>query len=139
MGIAAYQNNFVVSFHDPPGVRIISKDDAVIHKLDNTTAGREVFKEPRWIATTSDDSIYVTDWGTDEITRLDSSLIILQMFSGSMLSAPHGIISLNRDQLLVCNKFNNNILTLRPSTSNITILLDKQHELENQLSLCFCK
>jgi len=138
MGIAAYKNNLVVSY-DPPGVRIISKDGTLIHKLDNTTAGREVFKNPRWIATTSDDSIYVTDWGTHEITRLDSSLTILQTFSGSMLKAPFGIISLNRDQLLVCSYANNSILLIRPSTNNMTVLLEKQHGIEKPQSICFIK
>ena len=90
MGIAGYKNNLVVSY-DPPGVRIISKDGAVIHKMDYITAGRELFENPRWIATTSDDSIYVTDWGTNEITRLDSNLTILQTLSCDMLNAPHGI------------------------------------------------
>jgi len=139
MGIAAYQNNLVVSFHDPPGVRIISKDGAVIHKLDNTTAGREVFKEPRWIATTSDDSIYVTDWGTDEITRLDSSLTILQTFSGSLLNGPFGVIALNRDQLLTCSRRKNSILLIRPGTNSMTVLLDKQHGIEKPRAICFCK
>jgi len=102
IGIAGYKNNLVVTY-DPPGVRIISKDGTLIHKLDNTTAEREVFNNPRWIVTTSNGSIYVTDWGTDEITRLDCSLTILQTFSGSMVKSPCGIINLNRDQLLVCN------------------------------------
>jgi len=128
----------VVSYH-PPGVKIISKDGAVIHKLDNTTAGREVFKNPRWIATPSDDSIYVTDWGTHEITRLNSTLTIIQTFSGPMLNTPHGIIALNRDQLLVCNKNNNNILLIRPSTNSMTVLLDKQHGIEWPQTICFCK
>ena len=47
-GVAAHNDNRVVS-HDPPGLQIISRNGAVIHKLDNTTAGREVFKSPRWI------------------------------------------------------------------------------------------
>jgi len=139
MGIAAYQNNLVVSLHDPPGVKIISKDGAVIHKLDNTTEGREVFRKPRYIAATSDDSIYVTDWETHKITRLDSSLTILQSFSGDMLKGPHGIIALNRDQLLVCSYYNNSIVQIRPSTNSMSVLMDKQHGIERPQSICFCK
>jgi len=139
MGIAACQNNLVVSCVHPPGVKIISKNGAVIHKLDNTTTGRELFKKPRRIAITSDDSIYVTDWGTDEITRLDSSLTILQTFSSDMLKGPHGIIALNRDQLIVCSYDNNSIVQIRPSTNSMMVLLDKQHGLDYPCSLCFCK
>ena len=138
MGIADFLQNFVVSYSFP-GVRIISKDGIMIHKLENTTAGREVFKNPRYIVTTSDDSIYVTDWGTHEIIKLDSSLTILQTFSGHMLKGPHGIIALNRDQLLVCNKYNHTILMIRPSTNNVTVLLDKQHGLQKPASICYCK
>jgi len=135
-GIASQGNNLVVTYVLPPGVRIISTDGKIIHKLDNTTAGKELFKQPRWIATTSDGSIYVTDWGTHKITRLDSSLAILQTFSGSLLRGPHGIIALNRDQLLVCNKSNNNILLIRPSTNSMTVLLDDG--IEKPQSICFC-
>ena len=138
MGVAAYNNHLVVSY-DPPGVRIISKGGAVIHKLDNTTTGREVFKNPRYIATTADGSIYVTDWGMNNITRLDSNLTLLQTFSGLIVNGPHGIIALNRDQLLVCNKRNNNILLIRPSTNSMTVLLDKQHGIQKPQSFCFCK
>jgi len=135
-GIALQGNHLVVTYDSPPGVRIISTDGKIIHKLDNTMAGKELFKQPRWIATTSDGSIYVTDWGTHKITRLDSSLNILQTFSGSLLSGPHGIIALNRDQLLVCNKFNNNILLIRPSTNSMTVLLEDG--IEKPQSICFC-
>ena len=136
-GVSAHNDNLVVS-HDPPGLQIISRDGAVIHKLDNTTAGREVFKSPRWIATTSD-SIYVTDWGTHQITRLDSSLTILQTFTGPLLQFPCGIIPLNRYQLLVCSRDNNSIVQIRPSTNSMTSLLEKQHGIESPHSLCFCK
>jgi len=138
LGIALQGNNLVVTIDSPPGVQILSMEGKMIHKLDNTKAGKKVFKKPRWIATTSDDSIYVTDWGTHKITRLDSSLTILQTFSGAMLNHPNGILALNRDQLLVCNK-HNNILLIRPSTSNMTVLLDKQHGIERPQSICFCK
>ena len=138
-GIATLWNNFVISY-DPPGVKVISKDGAVIHKLDNKTAGREVFKNPRRIATTPDDSIYVTDWERHELTRLDPSLTILQTFSGSMLKGPHGINeSLNKDQLLVCCRGNNSVVLIRPSTNSMTVLLGKQHGIERPQSVCFCK
>jgi len=137
-GIAAYRNNFVISYY-LPGVKIISKTGAMIHKLENTTTGREVFRNPRRIAITPDDSIYVADWGTNEITRLDSNLAILQTFSVDMLQFPSGFIALNRDQLLVCSRDNNRILLLRPSTSSMTVILNKQHGIERPQSVCFCK
>jgi len=141
LGIAEYKSNLVLSYEDKTiGVKIISKKDgAEIQMLDNTTAGREVFKHPRWITTTSDDSIYVTDWGRHEIIRLDPSLTILQTFSAPILKSPHGIISLNRDQLLVCNKRNDNILLIRPSNNSMTVLLDTQHGIKSPKSLCFSK
>jgi len=139
MGIDKSLSNLVVAFEDKNiGVKIISKKDgAQIHNLDNTTAGRKVFKHPRWIATTSDDSIYVTDWGTHTIIRLDASLTFIQMFSGAMLNVPCGIIALNRDQLLVCSRDNNSIVLIRPSTNSMTVLLDKQHGIKSPKSLCF--
>ena len=138
-GIAPYRNNLVVSYLEPSGVKIISNDGETIHKLDNATAGREVFKSPEWIATTSDGSIYVTDWGTREITRLDSSLAILQTFSGAILRTPQGILALNNDQLLVCSWSNSSVVLIRPSTNSMTVLLDKQQGIKRPVSLCFCK
>jgi len=139
MGIVSFKNTIVVSSHNPPGVRIISKDGAVIHNMDNTTIGREMFKKPRRITATSDDSIYVADWGTHEITRLDSSLTILQKFCDPLFESPCGIIALNRDQLLVCSFGNNSIVQIRPSTNSMTVLLDKQHGIQKPQSFCFCK
>ena len=137
-GIATHKNNLVMSYY-PPGVKIISRAGKIIHTLDNTTARRVVFKYPRRIAITSDDSIYVTDIGTNKITRLDSNLAILQTFSGAMLNCPHGLLTLNRDQLLLCSMINNRILLLRPSTSSMTVILEKQHGIERPQSVCFCK
>jgi len=138
LGIAAHNNNIVVSY-DPPGVQIISKNGAVIHKLDNTITGREVFLKPRWITTTSDGSIYVTDWGTNKITRLDSSLTILHTFAWPMLVGPHGLLAMNGDQLIVCNYRKDNIVLIEPSSSSMTVILEKQHGIEGPCSICFCK
>ena len=137
-GIAAHNNNLVVTY-EPPGVKIISKVGKAIHTLDNTTARRVVFRSPGWIAITPDDSIFVTDRGTNEITRLDSNLVILQTFSGNMLKIPRGLLTLNRDQLLLCSMNNNRILLLRPSTNSMTVILEKQHGIERPQSVCFCK
>jgi len=137
MGIAAYKSNLVVTY-DHPGVKIISKDGTEVHKLDNSIAGRQVFKNPRRIATTSDDSIYIADWGTHEITRLDSCLTILQKFSGPLLNYPLGILSINRDQLLVCSKRNDSIVMIQPITNTMAVLLEKKHGIESPVALCFC-
>jgi len=137
-GIAAHQHNLIVSY-DPPGVKIISMNGTVIHNLDNTTAGKEVFKKPRSIATSFDDSIFVTDWGTHQITRLDVSLTILQTFAGSLMLGPHGIIALNNDCILVCSRDNNSILLIWPSTNSMTVVLERQHGIKSPKSLCFCK
>ena len=45
IGMAVYRNNLVVTY-DLPGVKILSNNATVIHKLDNTAIGREVFKNP---------------------------------------------------------------------------------------------
>ena len=137
-GIAPHNNNIVVSYSAPPGVQIISKIGTVIHKIDNTTAGREMFNKPRYIATTSDGSIYVTDWETNKIIRLDATLTILHTFAWPILGRPHGIFSMNRDQLLVCNKQKNNIVLIEPSKSSMTVILVKQHGVEKPCSICFC-
>jgi len=137
-GIASYRHNLVVSYH-PPGVKIISKDGKTIHMFDNTTAGRDVFMNPRWIATTSDGSIYVTDWGKHTITRLDSSLTILQTFSGAILKAPHGITSLNKDLLIVCSWDNSSFVLIRPSTNIMMVILNKPSGTDRPRYICFCK
>jgi len=134
VGIAAHGDNLVMT-HAPPGVRIISKDGAVIHKLNNELAGREIFKAPLYIATTSDGSIYISDMRFNKVTRLDPSLKILQTFFGPMLNVPRGIISLNRDQLLVCSR--NTIAEIRPSIHSMTDLMRKEERLESPLTLCF--
>jgi len=138
-GLTCRGDNFVVAHESPPGVAIIGKDGKVIHKVDNVISGRKLFENPRCITTPSDGSIYVTDRGTRQIFRFDACLTVLQSFSGELLSYPLGIIYINRDQLLVCNKDDDNIILIRPSSNSMTVLLDKQHGIECPTSLGFCK
>jgi len=137
-GIAPYRNNLVVSYLEPSGVKIISNDGETIHKLDNATAGRKVFKNPTWITTTSDGSIYVTEWTSYKIIRLDSSLTVVQTFDDAILVFSRGILSLDKDQLLV-GSGKNHIVLLRPSTNSMTFLLDLHFGIAQNISLCFCK
>jgi len=61
-GIAACANRLVVSYSNPPRIEMMSRDGHVLHGLDNYTAGRDVMKDPHFIASSDYGMLYVTDW-----------------------------------------------------------------------------
>ena len=118
--------DLVVSYNKAPWLEVISPDGSVLHQIrQNGTTSH--FKCPGFLTTSVDGYIYVSDRGTDEITKLNSSLQLLQTFSNRLLSAPRGIISISPDQLLVCSCCPNSIVLLNTSSGKSSILLGKQY------------
>jgi len=68
-GITTCRENIVVSYAKPPGVKMLSRTGSLEVRIDNTTAGREVFRYPEYLTTSTDQqSIYVSDRDAHMIT-----------------------------------------------------------------------
>jgi len=128
----------VVTYMKPPAVEVVTQKGKWLHRLDNTSAGRELFIYP-WNVTVSGDRVFVSDWGTNTITMLSDQFQLLATFSQpDLLEWPYGIISLNDDQLLVCGMLSNNIVLLQPSSGRMSAILEKKDGVEIPQALGFC-
>jgi len=131
------KSDLVVSYNTAPWLEVISPDGSVRHQFhQNGTTSH--FKSPDYLTTSVDGYIYVSDSGTKTITKLNSSLQMLQTFSDPLLSAPRDMISISPDQLLVCSCWNYRIVLLNTSTGKSSILLGKQDGIDIPWSLCYC-
>jgi len=140
-GITTLENSLTTSSVDPPCVEMMSMDGKVKYTLDNKEAEREVFKNPLFLTSSMDGYIYVTDRvyrDTSTVTKLDSRLNMLRTYTDSSLHDICGIISISRDQLLVCSLDKHSIVLLNTRTGNTTVLLGEQDGLKKPYALTYC-
>jgi len=136
--ITTLDSCLVTSSTDPPGVTIMSVDGKLMYTVDNQKAGREVFKEPYFLTSSVDGYIYVSDWDTNTVTKLDNKLNVLKTFTDPSLQGVRGIVSISCDQLLVCSKANHIIVLLNTRSGKTTVLLGQQDGLKEPWALTYC-
>jgi len=136
-GITFSKNSLVVSYGKPPWLQVISMDGKVLQQLDQPGSSQH-FMFPWFMCTTPDGSVLISDTNTNKITKVDASLNILQTFTSPLLQDPRGIISVTKDQILVCSNRNHRLLLLQPSTNTVTTLLEEDDGIYNPHSLAYC-
>jgi len=130
-------SDLVVSYFTAPWLEVISPDGSVCHQFrQNGTTSH--FGYPENLTTSVDGYIYVSDRDTNKITKLDSSLQLLQTFSDPLLNKPCATISVSPDQLLVCSYDNYRIVLINTSTGESSILLGPEDGIERPMSLTYC-
>jgi len=129
--------SFVLSYNVSPWLEVVTADGKVSHQFDKNGTTQH-FKRPDFLTTSVDNLIYVSDNGTNTITRLNSSLQLLQTFSSPLLAMPRGIISISPDQLLMCSYYNDRIVLLNTRTGKSSILLREQAGIYRPWSLSYC-
>ena len=103
-GLAFLNNNFIVGLRDKHCVASINIDGNILKSVSKDNTGKELFKYPYYICVTkekSSPSIYVSDSGTDTITRLSEELDVLQTFKVPVKGWPVGLTTAGGGQLLV--------------------------------------
>jgi len=125
-GVGRSGDRLIVSYESPPWLEVLAMDGRVMHTFSNKAAGRDVFKSPYFIATSTDGMVYVSDCGNSTITQLDINLCVTRTYSDPILQGPRGTIAVSADQVLVCSYGNQRILLLCPSTGVITSILEQQ-------------
>jgi len=139
-GISAFNDEqLAVSFLEPPAVKMISDHGKVINKIDNTSAGTEIFILPTYLTVSPNRSfIFVSDRGTKQIIMLTSSLQLLMAFSDTkLLNIPYGITMWN-EMVLVCGWESNNIVQLDPTNGHMSVVLEKKDGVYRPRALAFC-
>jgi len=137
-GVSVQGDGLVVTYQKPPAVEVVTQEGKQFHRLDNISAGKELFINP-WNVAVSGDIVFVSDWSTHAITMLSDQLQLLATFSQpDLLNMPHGIIALNDDQLLVCDTCSHNIVLLQPSSGRMSTILEEKDGLYQPFALVFC-
>jgi len=136
-GLTSSRNSLVVAYGRQPWLAVISLDGKVLHQLDKSGKSQQ-FNYPSFMCTTPGGSLFISDSGTDTITKVDAQLNILQTFTSPLLQEPRGITAVTEDQILVCSYSNHSLVLLQPSTNTMSTLLGKDDEIAHPYSLTYC-
>ena len=137
LGLTSSRNSLVVSYNSQPWLEVISIDEKVLHQFDNLGTSLKL-KYPDFMCTTPGGSVFLSDNGTETITKVDEQLHNLQTFASPLLKWPSGITAVSEGQILVCSKGNNSLVLLKPSTNTMSTLLGKDDGIELPWSLTYC-
>jgi len=137
IGLTSSRNSLLVSYSSQPWLEVISMDGKVLHQFDKSGKSQQ-FKYPEFMCTTPGGSVFISDRGTNTITKVDAQLNILQTFTSPLLRRPWGITAVTDDQILVCSLENNSIVLLQQSTNTMTTLLGKDDGIERPFTLTYC-
>ena len=139
VGISAFDSsNIVVSYYNPGRVEMMTMGGRVIDAMDNRKTGKQVFKYPYYIATTSNCDIFVSDCGTCTIIQMDRTLRITRTFTSPTLTSPCGIVSVGTDQLLVADQDSHSIVALNPTNGTVTPLLEQADGIQQPWAMAWC-
>jgi len=135
-GLTSSRNSLVVAYHSSPWLEVISMDGKVLHQFGKSGKSQH-FKDPSFMCTTPGGSVFISDWGTYTITKVDAQLNLLQTFTSPLLQTPLGITAVTEDQILVCNK-NDSLVLLQPSTNTMSTLLGEDDGIKYPYTLTYC-
>jgi len=137
-GIASLNNNLILSFSNPSRIAMMTLEGKFICTVDNQKAGGEVFRRPAYLTNPTDGHIFASDCDANTVTKLDNRLVVMRTYTDPSIQSPHGIISISRDQLLVCSCHNHSVVLLNTRTGNTTVLLGEQDGLSCPKALTYC-
>jgi len=136
-GVAPSGDNVVVSYDEPPWLEVMSPNGSVLHQFQDPAAA-QTFQSPNFLTTSSDGFHYVADFNLDTITKLDSSLKVLQTFSDPQQRGLFGITSVGDGQLLVCSWSKHSIVHVDVNSGKVTTILGGKDGIVKPRSLAFC-
>jgi len=130
-GINYVNEYFVVGFRNPANLALLNKKGKLYKSINHT-----LFKSPNYICVTTENTskvIYVSDNGTNTITRLSEELQVMQSFTDPALQNPRGLASVGGGQLLVVNNglfTSSTLFVLDVTTGEVTQLLGREENLQ---------
>jgi len=136
-GLTSSRNSLVVSYRCQPWLEVISMDGKVLHQFDKSGKSQH-FMCPDFMCTTPGGSVFIADYGTYTITKVDAQLNLLQTFTSLLFHASRGFTAVTEDQILVCSYWTHSIQLLQPTTNTKSTLLWKDDGFELPWSLTYC-
>ena len=137
-GIDSIKDLFVIGFNNPAKVALVDCQGKIYKSISNDSQGKALFQYPNYICVTTENTrkvIYVSDHGTETITRLSEELQVLQSFTDPALQNPRGLVSVGGGQLHVVHYgglfFPSTLSMLDVTTGQFTPLLGREENLRN--------
>ncbi|XP_052811079.1 uncharacterized protein LOC128238843 isoform X2 [Mya arenaria] len=138
-GIGYYNDRLIASFSSGK-VKMMDMAGEVITMIYRDDSGKPVFSNPRYLIVVLHEyqkaAIYVSDCGKHNITKLDIDLNILQIFHDPALRGPQCITAVG-NQLLICGRNSDNIISLELSSDQMTQLLGQKEDIHRPISVCY--
>ncbi|WAR08827.1 hypothetical protein MAR_018785 [Mya arenaria] len=138
-GIGYYNDRLIASFSSGK-VKMMDMAGEVITMIYRDDSGKPVFSNPRYLIVVLHEyqkaAIYVSDCGKHNITKLDMDLNILQIFHDPALRGPQCITAVG-NQLLICGRNSDNIISLELSSDQMTQLLGQKEDIHRPISVCY--
>ena len=86
----------------------------------------------------SGEMIYVSDWGTNTISKLSMKGKILGTYKHKNWRGINGLTCVGEGQVLVCNRVGNTVDVVSDDGKDIVTLLDSTHGIKGPRALCYC-
>ena len=86
----------------------------------------------------SGEMIYVSDWGTNTISKLSMKGKILGTYKHKNWSVIYGRTCVGEGQVLVCNYGGDTVDVVSDDGKDIVTLLDSTHGIKGPRALCYC-
>ncbi|XP_045216853.2 E3 ubiquitin-protein ligase TRIM71-like [Mercenaria mercenaria] len=127
-GISCCQGKLVLSFYDPAKLQILDTNGTVL----TTVRGENIFSRPGYV-TTNTNSIYVSDWEMQTITRLNWQGEVIGSYGG--MTRPRGITLSDDGTVFVCDRKRNDIEEIAGDCSTGKVVL---RDLNEPFAVCRC-
>ncbi|XP_052781796.1 uncharacterized protein LOC128218228 [Mya arenaria] len=138
-GIDFCDDNLIVSSTNPGKVVLMDMKGKVKKSVDSDSSGKPLFQYPNYLTVTRESqTLYVSDQGTNTITKMSILLEVLQSYQDPILKYPRGLTAVGDNQLLVCGSGSYNILLLDALTGSITQLLEIEEGKEMPYIVAYC-
>ena len=140
-GIGLVGYNLVVSYNPPIKVEIMEYTGRVINTITTDNSGHNLFSYPLYITVgreKSGEMIYVSDCGTNTITKLSMKGKILGTYKHKNWSDILGLTCVGEGQVLVCDCGRDTVDVVSDDGKDIVTLLDSTHGIERPRALCYC-
>ena len=129
-GVAVSGQEIYVSCRNPSEVQVLDKQGNLKQRLGIRKDGSSIFSAPYNIAVSqAGNKIFVSDEGNKSVTCMAVDGSIIYQFKDSNLKKPRGLICDEEDNVMVCDRYSNNIHVINSNGKKHGILsLSGQNE-----------
>jgi len=133
-------SNLVVSYRSPGKVEIMDIIGTVTNTITTDNNGKRIFTHPFYVTVGREklgEMIYVSDSGTDNITKLSVKGKILDTYKHKNWSFINELTCVGEGQVLVCNHGRYTVDVVSDDGKDSVTLIDRTHGIMRPQALCY--